>query len=176
MYKKYIYALFSAAVSGQADKIAVDQLLPPTNMKRYLRYFHDDLKVIVTDRDPRDIFILDKYVWKDGIVPSDPETFCKWYRYTRSHRKKENMNTGQVMFLPFEDLVFKYSRTTKKIRDWLGLDEQKHIYKKDKFNPAVSVKNTQTWKRYKRAQKEADYIQKNLNEYLYDFDAARRKA
>lgn len=173
--KRYIYSLFSSAPPGCQNKAAVDQLLPPENIQRYLRYLNQDTKVAVVDRDPRDVFILDKYCWKDGMLPADPETFCKWYRYTRSHRKYENMNTDQVMFLQFEDLVYRYNSTAKRLRDWIGLDEKNHIWKKQRFDPAVSIKNTQNWRRYRQAWKEADYIEKHLCEYLYDFDRAVRE-
>lgn len=167
--RRYVYRLFSSVAPEGTERIAVDQLLPPTNLKRYLRYFDEDTKVVVVDRDPRDVFLLDKYVWRDGIVPDDARAFCKWYRYTRSHREHEQMETANVMFIQFEDLVFRYAKTTARLREWLGLEEKNHSRKKQMFNPAVSVKNTQNWLKFPQAAKETEYIKKNLGEYLYGF-------
>lgn len=75
--KEYIENLFSS-VANEEKYLMVDQLVPPTNLERYIKYFND-IKIVIVDRDPRDIFVLEKYFWKDGIIPTDVETFCKWY-------------------------------------------------------------------------------------------------
>ncbi len=166
--KQYIENLFSSVAEG-AETIMVDQLVPPTNLPRYLRYF-DDIQVVVVDRDPRDVFYLDKYVWCDGIIPSDVETFCKWYRYTREHRKTENLNTESVRFVQFEDLIYHYEETGHELAQWLGLDEKNHIRKKQLLNPAVSIKNTQAWKNKPECADEIICIERELSEYLYHFE------
>ena len=89
--KMYIEDLFGSVCRG-ANTVMVDQIVPPTNLKRYLRYFND-IKVFVVDRDPRDIFVLEKYVWKDGVIPNNVEDFCKWFKYTRAHRSRSINNT-----------------------------------------------------------------------------------
>ena len=165
----YIHDLFQSVLPGDKEILMVDQLVPPMNLPRYLRYFKDDIKVIVVDRDPRDVFVLDKYVWKDGVIPNDAETFIKWFKYTRSHRKIENLNNVHVKFVRFEDLIYKYSETTKTIRDWLGLDESDHKTPKKYFDPKISINNTQTWKKYPQSNSEIKLIEDSLGEYLYAF-------
>lgn len=167
--QRYIYDLFTFVMPSDKEIMMVDQLLPPMNLKRYLRYFNNNIQTIVVDRDPRDIFVLDKYVWKDGIIPNDPETFCKWIEYTRSHRKIENMDTNQVRFIRFEDLIYKYEETTSALTEWLNLDEKLHSRPKANFIPEVSIKNTQMWKKYPKSINEVRIIEDRLSEYLYDF-------
>lgn len=167
--KKYIYGLFESVKPNNIDTIMVDQLLPPMNLPRYLRYFDDNIKVVVVDRDPRDVFFLDKYIWRDGILPNDVEIFCKWFQYTRIHRKHEVMDSEQIKFIRFEDLVYNYTKTTNDLRDWLELDELDHAYKLKYFDPSISIHNTQVWKRFPQKNKEREYIEEELNEYLYDF-------
>lgn len=167
--RKYIESLFSSVIPNDYQTMMVDQLLPPMNLPRYLRYFNDNIQVVVVDRDPRDVFVLDKYVWKDGVIPKDVETFCKWYRYTRSHRKTENMDNEQVKFVKFEDLIYKYDETTDMLTKWLKLNEDEHARKKQLFNPDVSKKNTKVWERYPEAKKEIAYITDQLGEYLYAY-------
>lgn len=167
--REYIQNLFESVIPPSYDTMMVDQLLPPMNLQRYLRYFNNNIQVVIVDRDPRDLFILDKYIWKDGVIPQEVETFCKWYRYTRNHRKTENLNTNQIKFVRFEDLVYKYDETMPTIRTWLKLKEEDHKMKKKLFNPKVSIKNTQTWTKYPEAEEEIEFIENNLSEYLYAF-------
>ena len=171
--RSYIDSLFSSVSSGY-DTVMVDQIVPPTNLKRYLRYFNN-IKVCVVDRDPRDIFVSDKYLWKDGVIPTDVEKFCLWFKYTRSHRKTETFDGENVIFLRFEDLVYRYDETTARINTWLGLDEKDHTEKFKFFNPGVSINNTQTWKKVKCDENEIRYIEKELGEYLYPFESVERQ-
>lgn len=140
--------LFSSVIPDDKDIMMVDQLLPHMNLKRYLRYLNNNIQVVIVDRDPRDVFVLDKYVWKDGILPSDVDIFCNWFLYNRSHRKIENLDTEQIKFIKFEDLIYRYEETTSKLAGWLGLDKKDHISKKEIFRPDVSINNTQTWKKH----------------------------
>ena len=165
--KKYIEDLFGSVCQG-ANTVMVDQIVPPTNLKRYLRYFND-IKVFIVDRDPRDIFVLEKYVWRDGVIPLNVEEFCKWFKYTREHRLTEQVNTDQVRFIQFEDMIYRYEETAQKISDWLGLDLNEQNKKKQYFNPERSRKNTHMWKKIKCDMKEIEYIEHELKEYLYTF-------
>lgn len=167
--RKYIELLFSSVIPDDKDIMMVDQLLPPMNLKRYLRYFNNNIQVVIVDRDPRDVFVLDKYIWKDGILPSDVDTFCKWFLYTRYHRKTENIDTEQIKFIRFEDLIYKYEETTSKLVKWLGLAKKDHTRKKEIFQPDVSINNTQTWKKHPEAVEEVKTIENKLAGYLYDF-------
>lgn len=171
--KAYIEELFESVCPK--DKIAmVDQILPPTNIKRYLRYFND-IKVVVVDRDPRDVWVLEKYVWKDGVIPhEDVETFCKWFRYTRKHRTTDNLHTETITFVQFEDLIFHYEETVSRLEKWAGFTSSEHILPRTRLNPDQSVKNTQTWLRLSDVpREEIIYIENELAEYLYaDFPEA----
>ena len=165
--KMYIEDLFGSVCRG-ANTVMVDQIVPPTNLKRYLRYFND-IKVFVVDRDPRDIFVLEKYVWKDGVIPNNVEDFCKWFKYTRAHRKTELFDDKMVCFIQFEDMVYKYDETTKKIANWLGFELKEQTKKKQYFDPSRSINNTYTWKKVKCNLAEIEYIENELGEYLYSF-------
>lgn len=165
--KKYIEGLFGSVCNGE-DTVMVDQIVPPTNLNRYIRYF-DDIQVFIVDRDPRDIFVLEKYVWKDGVIPSNVEDFCKWFKYTRNHRLTEKNDKSKVCFIQFEDMIYRYEETSKKIIEWLGLSLEDQTEKKKIFNPEISINNTFTWKKIDCNLSEIKYIEKELKEYLYDF-------
>lgn len=92
--RTYVSQLMEAANPQNAPMLMVDQLVPPSEIWRYLPFF-DDIRVIVVDRDPRDLYILEKFRWRCHVIPTDDvETFCKWYRYTRAHRKTGGLRPG----------------------------------------------------------------------------------
>ena len=166
--REYTRKLFDLANVDNKEYVMVDQLVPPSNTQKYLRYF-DDLIVFSIDRDPRDIYLLEKYVYKGGVVPiAKVEDFCSWYRLTREHKKNEQDDPRKVMRLYFEDLIYHYDDTVKKITNFLGLDPSMHVAPRTKFVPERSIKNTQIWKRYPEINDIMEYIKKNLIEYCYN--------
>ena len=167
--RKYTSRLFNAANKEKAPYLLLDQLIPSTNIKRHMRYL-DNIKVFVVDRDPRDVYLLSKYVWKDGMVPSDLALFCKWFEYARSQKDIENSDPENILFLKFEDLIYKYDETTEKIREWVGISECNHKNKFKYLDPSKSIKNTRYWISHPEYTDEANYIAEHLKEYLYDYD------
>lgn len=148
--------------------ILLDQLVPPSNIKRYSRYIKD-LKVIVVDRDPRDIYLLEKEVWRGTIAPTNNvEIFCDWYKWTRDLYYNEE-KCKNCLNLKFEDLIYNYEETVDEVEIFFGLSPQKHKKKKEYFNPDISIKNTQLWKVYRGYDSDIRYIEKKLANYCYDF-------
>jgi hypothetical protein len=165
--RQYLENLFTVANKTNKQNIIVDQIVPPSNLKRFIRYFKD-IKVFVVDRDPRDLYLLEKCVWHGGIIPTENvELFCKWYQYTRIHRDEEEFDEERVMIIQFEDLIYKYYETTRKIDSWLGLTERLHILPKKYFDPNISIKNTKLWEKYPELAMDIAYIEKKLSKYLY---------
>ena len=58
--RKYVHKLLEAANTTKREYIEVDQIVASQNIDRYLRYFSDPIEVFVIDRDPRDIYLLEK--------------------------------------------------------------------------------------------------------------------
>lgn len=172
--KAYLAKLMQAANPENVPFLMVDQLLPPSQLERYLPYF-DDVRVVVVERDPRDIYTQQKFLERSAIVPTDTvELFCKWYRYTRAHRKTEVYDPEHVLLIRFEDLIYRYEDTARRVCDFLGLKEENHTHKKEKFDPAKSIKNTRQWERFDLAADIA-YIERELAEYLYDYSACEKE-
>lgn len=88
---------------------------------------------------------------------------------TRQHREIENLDTENVQFIRFEDLIYKYDTTTNRLRDWLGLSKTSHLKRKKIFNPNISINNTQVWRRFPQTKEEIEYIENKLENYIYDF-------
>lgn len=166
--KRYIRSLMEAANPENKPFLMVDQILPSTNIARHMRYF-DDIRVIIVDRDPRDIYLQGKYFWHDSIVPTDAEAFCKWYRYARSTQNEEILDKQRVLLIQFEDLIYNYKETVRKITQWLGIDESLHTGKFNSFDPSKSIENTGFWISHAEYKNDADQIAERLPECLYEF-------
>lgn len=167
--KNYIYNVIDEISKGKKNVI-LDQFLLPFNLFRVDNYFDDKLKVIVVERDPRDVFILNKYIWlQKGIpvpMPYDVEEFCEYYRRMRETEKE--CTSEKVLRIKFEDLVYNYNSKLKEIMKFLDFNSKDHINKKERFNPEISIKNTQVFRK-KEYQNEIEIIEKKLKKYLYNF-------
>lgn len=167
--KKYIYRIIEE-ISRGAENVVLDQFLLPFNLHRVDNYFDDELRVIAVERDPRDVFIINKYIWQEKQIcvpmPLDVNEFCKYYR--RMRKSEIECNSSKVLRVKFEDLIYNYDNKVKEITKFLGFTEQDHINKKTRFNPDLSIKNTQLFNNpiYKE---EIKVIENELKEYLYDF-------
>lgn len=159
--QEFTSALFDGACENDTDYLMVDQLVPPSNTTRYLRYFKD-LYVICVDRDPRDVYYNEKKYWKGGIVPEEAKLFVEWYKATRSHKKYEIDDPKRILRINFEDLVFTYEDSVKMIEELLGIDCSKHVNAKLSFNPEISVNNIGKWKNDKEEFDNISYIEEHL--------------
>ncbi|NLK22330.1 MAG: hypothetical protein GX308_09730 [Epulopiscium sp.] len=165
--RQYLQEIFNYANENDDDYMMIDQLVPPSNINRYLNYF-DDIKVISVERDPRDLYVLEKVKYRWGIIPyKDVETFCEWYRITRTHRKYEKDDTNKVVRIYFEDLIYRYEETSNMLINFIGLKKENHTLKKEFFNPEISIKNTRVYLTYPELKADVEYIEKHLEEYLY---------
>lgn len=166
--KRFMSKLLQEANVENKPILMVDQLLPSSNLNRFWKFF-DDVKVVIVERDPRDLYILEKFVWKGAVIPTeDVQTFCKWYKYTRAHRKLEQPDADKALLIQFEDLIYHHAETTEKLRNWLGLDLTELDQKKLKLDPEKSKKNTKLWLTYDIGE-DLKVIETELEQYLYQY-------
>jgi len=168
--KDFVYEVINK-ISNGSENVVLDQFLLPFNLFRIDNYFNDDARAIVVQRDPRDVFILNKYIWPqknfDVPMPKDVNEFCKYYKRMRESEKETKSN--KVLRINFEDLIYKYDETLKIIMEHLNFTKEMHINKKSRFNPELSIKNTQIFNSSEKYDEEMKVIEKELKEYLYDF-------
>ena len=168
--RDYVAKVADALNRDHADYVMIDQLLPPSNVNQYLNYFDDNIRVVVVERDPRDVYLYTKVYARERIIPyKDVKEFCQWYEITRRHRKTEVYDPQKVCFLRFEDLIYRYEETRDRLVAFVGLDLKDHIRPLTAFDPAVSIRNTNMKARFPQYQDEIAYIEKTLPEYLYQF-------
>ena len=170
--QRYVTEFFNAINSSKKEYLELDQLVPSSNTERILRYIAEDVFVIIVDRDPRDIFLLEKYYLKHDPVPKDVDLFCKWYRYARESGGGVQLNNPHIIKIQFEDLIYKYEETVAKIEKFTGLNSNNHTLKFQRMNPKRSIVNTQVWNR-KEDYSAVKRIEQLLPEFLYSFDEVK---
>ena len=88
--------------------------------------YSEDAKLIVVTRDPRDVYITER-LHKDTIC-FPTETVNKYIHYYKSCC---NMNSliplNNILYIRFEDLIYKYDETVTRIESFLGIKKQKMV-------------------------------------------------
>lgn len=165
--KKYINSLIEAvSMKREYKNIILDQAVPVQHPLKAFDYL-DNSKVIIVDRDPRDIYCdlveLEKLIGKDIAQSHDAMKYVKWHKKYRENSHIQNEN---ILRIQFEDLILKYDETIEQILNFLEIDEKSHSQKMTFFNPEVSKKNVGKYKDFPY-QDEIRILEKELESYLY---------
>jgi len=154
----------------EEKNLILDQLLLPFNLHRMENYFDENAECFVIERDPRDMFISNKYIWRyrGDVVPypTDVKDFCEYYKRLRAMEQKTD--NPHVHRLHFEDLIYKYEESIEYISKVLGVSKEAHWKKGTCFIPEKSIHNTQMFRK-EEYRDEMEIIERELKEYLYDF-------
>ena len=156
--------------SKNDEYVVLDQLLLPHNLQIIENYKMDNLYPIIVSRDPRDVFISNKYYWYPDNYqvpyPLDPYEFCKYYKGVRN---SEPLSNNRVLRINFEDLILNYEQSVIQIEDYLQLPNGSHKEKLKHLNPELSINNIQIYNRNDKYKQEVKIIEQELSEYLYPF-------
>tara|TARA_B100001971_G_C18166599_1_gene524567 strand:+ start:143 stop:1171 length:1029 start_codon:yes stop_codon:yes gene_type:complete len=165
----YINNLFlEFANNNNCSNIILDQAIPTSNISRSLRYF-ERIKLILVDRDPRDIYIdLINQKAMLGQSYSDKEMLDKyliWHTKIRSNIYEINslkFLDGKILQVKFEDLIINYEATREMISNFLNISAIKTKHNcKLYFDPVRSNKNIELWKSWAN-QDEMELIKNRL--------------
>ena len=166
--KMHIKQLLEGLGADVNRPIIMDQPFPGNNPQACFKFF-DNPYAVVVDRDPRDnyVFARTKLLGKWHLMPVEPvEEFVKYYRALRKNQPYTEPN-DRILSIKFEDMVYHYDDTTAKLRAFFNLPE--NPAPKSVFDPAISMPNTQVWKRFPQFAKDVEYIERELPEYLFDY-------
>lgn len=175
--KKYTNAYFEMCARHQDSKVNLfDHVIWPQQHKLIDDYFDESFKLIVVKRDPRDVYLLNKYFWHVPPLnkvlpyyPTDIKLFIETWRSTVVP-PSDLLNSSQILSLDFEDLVYRYDHTSSSMSAFLGTDTLK---RKDGvpvlFDPKKSIENTQIFNSNPEWLSEISLIEEELSEFLYDF-------
>ncbi len=167
--RAFMKSLLSAMNADFTKNIVMDQPFSGPNPQACFNFF-DDPYAIVVDRDPRDNYVFAKTRLRgvNSFMPTENvHDFITYYRSLRDNQPYKEEN-DRVIRIQFEDLVYDYDQTTERFRKLMGLPENPNP--KSIFDPALSVANTQTFKRFPQYRDEVSIIEKELPEYLFDFE------
>lgn len=171
--KQYLNAIFEM-LGIKEHHLILDQLLLPFNLYRMDKYFGNNTECFVVERDPRDVFVANKYIkCKTAEIvpyPTEADKFCEYYKRLRQIEKP--CNNPHVHRIFFEDLIYRYEESVEMILDILCLDKTAHRKKRKVFNPDRSINNTQMFLK-PEYQREIEIIERELEEFLYDFPYKR---
>jgi hypothetical protein len=167
--QRYIDNLFGQYVKDKGvHTIVLDQSVPPTNILNTRKYF-GKMKVIIVDRDPRDVYVSmikrNRLLGPELINSNSARKYIKWHKQLRRMSIKDKTDNKYVFRINFEDLVFKYDESIEKIINFLGGNIQ-HSYKGKYFNCERSIKNIGIWREHKD-QKLIMEISQKLSKYCY---------
>ena len=151
-----------------------DHLIWPQQIDSFSQCFNDDILFIVVERDPRDLFLLCKYLYtRNGekpFFPTDPVKFVDlWKRlFVRDY------SNHNVIRVQFEDLIYNYEETVAQLESKLGLNEKMHFDKFKHLTPKQSIENTQVFRVKPEWENEVSYIKESFPELLYSFPYERK--
>lgn len=131
------------AKGDNTQQVVFDQLIPACNCTHFMQYFYN-IKTIIVDRDPRDVYVRG-LIWP--FIPTDNvDDYIYWYKTIRKQTYSSiDVNSSNVLQLKFENLIYYYDETVLEIEHFLSLNSVLHNKKKAYFVPDESKKNTKTW-------------------------------
>ena len=146
--------------------------LPIQQAHRLQDYYGPNTKMIVVDRDPRNIYCsLIEYRVKIGVEMAKTHNIEQYAMYHKALRKV-HPDSPNILYLRLEDMVLNYEESKKKVFDFIGIDPKDHEKPKQFFDPAVSIKNLDIWRKYenKFPARVFDRIKEMLGEDCFDLD------
>ena len=166
--KNFIQKLLNSMGFDVNRNILLEQIVDASFPELGLDFF-DDCKIIVVDRDPRDVYLLKNYIYKNSpaFIPTNNSVneFIQFYKMQRNNKSQSN----NILYVYFEDLIYKYEETTNKICKFLEI-ENDNPNKLTIFNPANSIANCNLSSKYVQYSKEISLIENKLKDYIYNFD------
>ncbi len=110
-------------------------------------------KMLVVLRNPKDVFATLKNT-KFCFIPEKLSEFIKWELaiYNRwieieKEIKKRDPNGMTIKIIIFEDLISNYDQLVPELFEFLNVQEQDHVLKKNFLKPQVSIKNVGLWRK-----------------------------
>ena len=162
----FLTNLFSE-IDTKEKNLIFDQLILPYHKEKYDLLF-PNLKQIVVNRDPRDVY-LDARNYNAYPITKNINSFISFYE--ASMISKEILSDKYNLSIKFEDLIYNYEYTTEVINCFLELSSNSHTQKYMYFSPNRSILNTKTWLNLnnKKLLNDIKTIELKLEKWCYHF-------
>lgn len=155
-------------MGAEMDKdLVLDQPFPVNCPQIAYHLFDDSCKSIIVNRDPRDLYIfVKKYARLDAnFIPYKTcNSFIDFYKNQMNICKFDD----STLRIYFEDMIYNFDVTASCIRQFIGLDKIEPAT--NVFDKSKSIGNTQLFKRYPEYKDDITKIERELSNYLYDFE------
>ena len=167
----FIREFFSMAQGNSQGVLLLDHLILPHNVFRLPRYLEgDELKVIIVDRDPRDVYIdirkRQEMEGKSPPIPVDPKDYVRFWIALRESERIVQL-PEQVLRIQYEDLFYRFEDTVSLIERFCGFTPDQHVYPGRFFKTSMSKTYLNQYMTNRKWTRAIQYIENNLQEYLY---------
>ena len=168
--QRYTDNIFKCLGLDLSKNIVLDQAFAGTDPAKSLPYYRNS-KAILVDRDPRDLYVLAKKYFSKRSYPIPFENVEDFVNYYYHMHKDVLLNSSKkdVLYIRFEDLVYNYEKTTKRIKTFLEIEQESKNQKKY-FDPLKSMINTQLFKKHSDLLDDIKYIENKLSDFLFPFE------
>lgn len=162
--------LLQLGLDIEREIVLLNQVFAADNPTRSSVFFKNK-KIIVVDKDPRDLYLLLKRESFKGCswTPTgNVDDYIGFYEGMR--RGYEDIDRSQVLLVKIEDMIYEYDNTIAVIENYLGLNKEAHVHPLMYFDPKKSINNTQLFRKYPDMKGDIAKIEERLEKYLFDFD------
>ena len=156
--KKFIKKLCLYNNQSTSKNILLDQSISYWNPEKFIKYF-DDVKIIITNRDPRSIYYSMLSRNSKAYPSADIKIFTRWYKKIREIQSK--INNKNIYFVQYENFLRNHEQEVKKLNKFLGINTNI----KSAYNIQLSMNRIDIAKNELKKYDQI-YIQKKLKRYL----------
>lgn len=168
--QEYFEKLYEDKVAGiDRPFVVMDQAVSPNNTQVIHRYFKK-AKMIIVDRDPRDMYVDDMVNWGENLDDDCNSAEAGMRFAMRQRALRDNIKPDpDILYIRFEDLILNYEEMTDRLLAFLNLTGDDHLEKFRYLKPERSAKNIGIWKKYYTEYKDAlDVITRELPDLCYE--------
>lgn len=128
-----------------------DHLLLPNHTEEFIKFFPENTKLIIVERDIRDLYIYGKYIRrKNGNFSKYPTTeleFLDFWNKIRSIEK--SINNKNILRVSLDNLIYDHDNTVNIIEKFLEFNSSDRIFKNKYFNIEIARENSRLYENNK---------------------------
>ena len=165
--KNYLEKIIKEATIHKikTQNIVLNNAIDVFNLIEASKFFKNP-KIIIVQRDPRDIFSSMK-MGKAGAAPYyDVNIFIDWYKHFFCGKNfKKILSNKKILKIDFENFVTNFDKENERLCKFLGVTKKFKLQNESSFNLKVSKKNIAKSKK-NLSKYEISQIQRKLSKYL----------
>ena len=136
---QFINTLLNYVRDNSKKPLVMNHFCSPDCPDLFFDLVGEQIKCLVVRRDPRDTYLLGKILRGNTSLPcQNVEDFIYFYKRTIENTVVTHPN---VLNLQFENLIYDYDETIKRIEEFLDIHNHKRPF--SFFKPEISINNTQ---------------------------------